>query len=178
MNKKLLLSVTMFSLYSQLGHAGPEQAPMAVWVNEAVVATYSYSYKNYLQDQKQIAKYFTASAWIAYTKALNDSKLPESVQKNLYYVSAVPTQPPVITKIDPTHWKAQMNLLVVYQNPQYQQQQNLKVSIDFTVAPAGQGVRGYSITSLQALVSKPPCQCPIEEESSEPANAAAGDAKP
>ena len=127
--------------------------------------TYTYSYKNYLEDQKKIAKYFAADAWIAYSNALNASKLPEDVQKNLYSVSAVATAPPVITNIDPTHWKATMGLIVVYQNPQYQQRQNLKVNINFMVAPSGQGVRGYTITSLQSTVNKQPCKCDVEEES-------------
>lgn len=176
MNKKFLALAFIF--LSMTSYAGPEQAPMAVWVNEAIVATYSYSYKNYLQEQKQIAKYYTADGWMAYTKALNESKLPDAVQKNLYYVSAVATQPPEITTIDPTHWKAVMNLLVVYQNPQYQQQQTLKVTVHYTVAPSGQGVRGYSITNLQSVVAKPPCKCPIEDESVEPTPATpAGDAK-
>ncbi|MGC1182400.1 DotI/IcmL family type IV secretion protein [Legionella sp.] len=165
MTKKFrALAFTLFILFSQLGHSGPEQASMAVWVNEAIVATYSYSYKNYLQDQKQIAKYFTAAGWIAYTKALNDSKLPEVIQKNFYSVSAVATEPPVITQIDETHWKATMNLLAVYQNPQYKQQQNLKVTIQFTTAPSGQGVRGFTITDLQSIASEPPCQCRQEKD--------------
>lgn len=166
---RILLSLA-FVLLSQLSHAGPEQAPLVVWANEAAVATYSFSYKNFLPDQKQIAKYFTSEGWMAYSKALTDSKLPESVQKNQYVVSAVPTLPPVITAIDSTHWKAVMNLLVVYENPQYQQHQNLKVTINFGVAPEGQGVRGYSISSLQAVTSKPPCKCPVEKEEAIPAN--------
>lgn len=85
--------VAALALGSPLVYAGPDLAPLIVWVNEAVVATNTYSYKNYLQDQKQIAKYFTADAWIAYNKALNTSQLPEAVQKNLYYVSAIPTEP-------------------------------------------------------------------------------------
>ncbi len=160
-NKFLSLIFTMLCLSLQISHAGPEQAPMAVWVNEAIVATYSYNYKDYLQDQKQIAKYFTASGWMAYTKALNDSKLPDAVQKNLYQVSAVATHPPIITQVDQNNWKASMELLVVYQNPQYQQKQTLNVTIGLATAPAGQGVRGYSITSLQSAVIKPSCQCPM-----------------
>lgn len=160
---KIRLLGIMLLVLSSFVQAGPEQAPMAVWVNEAIVATYSYNYKDYLEDQKQIAKYFTAEGWISYTKALNDSKLPDAVQKNLYYVSAVATHPPVITKIDANHWKATMDILVVYQNPQYQQHQTLNVTINFMTAPQGQGVRGYSITSLQSSVSKPPCQCSSED---------------
>ncbi|MFT4058488.1 MAG: DotI/IcmL family type IV secretion protein [Legionella sp.] len=174
MNKKLQsFAFLLLSVCSQWVSADPEQAPIAVWVNEAIVATYSFSYKNYLQEQKQIAKYFTANAWIAYTKALNDSKLPDAVQANLYYVSAVATEPPVITPIDATHWKANMKLLVLYQNAQYKQRQNLKVTIHFTVAPSGQGVRGYSITNLQSIVTSPPCQCPIEDETETPSSSAA-----
>lgn len=174
MNKEFFsiafIFLTLFSRFS-FAAAGPDQAPMIVWVNEAIVVTYTFSYKNFLEDQKKIAKYFTADAWIAYTKALNDSKLPEAVQNNMYYVSAIPTEPPVITNIDATHWKAIMNVLVVYQNPQYKQHQNLKVTIEFGVAPSGQGVRGYSITSLQSVVAKPPCQCMAEEDTAAPAPA-------
>lgn len=57
-----------------------------------------------------------------------------------------------------------MGLLVVYQNPQYQQKQHLKVTIDFMQAPSGQGVRGYTISSLQSVVNKTPCKCDIEDE--------------
>lgn len=165
MNKKLTTFLGIFLFFSQFTYAQPDPVQLSVWVNEAIVATYTYSYKNYLEDQKRIAKYFTADGWIAYSNALNASKLPEVVQKNLYYVSAVATEPPAISNIDSTHWKATMGLLVAYQNPQYQQKQQLKVTINFMVAPSGQGVRGYSITNLQAVINKAPCKCDIEEES-------------
>jgi hypothetical protein len=168
MNKQLrLLICSFFTLYSQLNYAGPEQAQMSVWVNEAVVATYSYGYKNYLEDQRQIAKYFTVDGWINYTKALNDSKLPEVVQKNRYVVSAVATKPPLITGIDATHWSATMDLLVVYQNDEYQQKQNVKINIKFTETPSGQGVKGFSINSLESIAIKAPCECPTEKEPSQ-----------
>ncbi|CAM2731602.1 IcmL/DotI homolog [Legionella steigerwaltii] len=162
MNKKL--AFFLLSIFFQLSYAQSEQAELSVWVNEAIVATYTYSYQTYLEDQKKIAKYFTADGWIAFSNALNASKLPEAVQKNLYQVSSVATEPPVITNVDPTHWKATMRLLVVYQNPQYQQRQHLKVAINFMVAPSGQGVRGFSITNLQAVETKPSCKCIVEED--------------
>jgi hypothetical protein len=160
MNKKvqLICSMALF-ICSQLAYTAPDATQLAVWANEAIVATYTFDYKNYLQDQKAIAKYFTAEGWMAYTKALNDSKLPEAVQKNDYYVSSVATQPPEITSLDSTHWQATMPVLVVYKNPQYQQQQSLKVIIKFGLAPSGQGVRGLSISNLKATPSAPSCQC-------------------
>lgn len=160
MNKtRQLLSSLMLLVCSHIAYSEPEPVQLAVWANEAIIATYTYDFKNYLQQQKAIAKYFTSDGWISYSKALTDSKLPDAVQKNEYYVTSVATQPPEITTIDSTHWQAVMPILVVYKNPQYQQQQTLNVVIKFTQAASGQGVRGYSITSLQSTVSQPPCQC-------------------
>ncbi|MCL5272466.1 MAG: DotI/IcmL family type IV secretion protein [Gammaproteobacteria bacterium] len=170
MNKLFAFITSMLLLSAiQTGYSAPERAPLAVWVNEAIVATYTYDFKNYLQQQKDIAKYFTANGWISYSKALIDSKLPETVNKNSYEVSAVATQPPVIADVDPTHWLASMPVLVVYKNPQYQQQQHLKITLGFTQVPSGQGVRGFAITSLQSKVIKPPCECktPDNEDSNQ-----------
>lgn len=165
-------------LYSLCGFANPEQAALSVWVNEAIVTTYNFSYKNFIQDQKQIAKYFTADAWIAYSNAMNEAKLPESVQKNLYFVRAVATEPPTLNKIDATNWNATMPVLVVYENAQYKQRQNLKVSITFAQAPAGRGIRGWNITSFRAVPTQPPCQCAVEEETPETNPPPATNAKP
>lgn len=157
-----LLGLLTFSLSVQ---AAPDNTALSVWANEAIVATYTYNYKNFLARQKEIAKYFTAEGWTAYSAALLASKLPESIQTNSYYVSAVATLPPQITLKAPNQWQAKMPLLVVYRNPQYQQKQNLEVTIDFKQAPSGQGVRGLSIISLQSKVTKAACKCQTEEES-------------
>jgi hypothetical protein len=146
-------------LFAMPTYAQVDKAQLAVWANEAIVATYSLNSKNYLQMQKKIAKYFTTEAWIAYTKALNQSKLPESIQKNAYAVSAVATAPPVIKDLDANHWEATMPILVVYQNPQYKQQQQLKVVLQFGHAASGQGVRGFSITAFKTVTTEPPCVC-------------------
>ena len=139
--------------------AAVNNTQLAVWANEAIVDTYTYSYQDFLKRQKDIALYFTAAGWIAYSKALTDSKLPEAVQKNNYYVSAVATSPPQIKLISPNYWKAIMPLLVVYKNPQYQQKQTLEITIEFITAPPGQGVRGLAIVSLIAKEVKPACRC-------------------
>jgi hypothetical protein len=143
--------------------AAPDNTQMAVWANEAIVATYTYNAQNYLSRQKEIAFYFTATGWIAYTKALTDSKLPEAVQKNNYEVTAVATQPPTIKMVYADHWEAVMPLLVVYKNPAYQQKQHLMVTLQFTTSPTGQGVRGFAITSLQSAQVSPSCECPVDK---------------
>lgn len=164
-NSRLMPYLLLF-IAAQNTYSADANTQLAVWANEAIIATYSYDYKNYLQEQKEIAKYFTADGWMNYTKALNDSKLPDSVQKNNYFVSAVATLPPEIKKINDTYWQATMPILVLYTNPQNRQKQNLKVVLTFSQAASGQGVRGYNINSLQSTVIQPPCQCanePLEE---------------
>lgn len=155
--KKLLVSA--LSIYSATLLAAPDNTQLAVWANEAIVATYTFDYANFLPRQKEIARYFTAEGWTAYSTALNNSKLPETVKTSQYSVSAVATLPPVVKTLSPTQWQAEMPVLVIYKNPQYQQKQTLSVTINFSEAPSGQGVRGFAINNLQSKVSEPPCEC-------------------
>ncbi|CEK09401.1 DotI/IcmL family type IV secretion protein [Legionella hackeliae] len=155
----------LFTLFISLpGFAAPDNTQLAVWANEAIIATYTFDYKNFLPRQKEIAKYFTAAGWTAYSTALNTSKLPDTVKKNYYVVSAVATLPPTIRTVNATQWEATMPILVLYKNPQYQQKQDLLVTINFIQAPSGQGVRGLAIASLQSKVTQPPCVCQPQTE--------------
>jgi len=155
---RFFLGCSAFISFSS--YATPDDTQLAVWANEAIVATYTYNYQNYLTRQQQIAQYFSSDGWIAYSKALNDSKLPDAVQQNSYYVSAVASLPPALKALGNNQWQAVMPLLVVYKNPQYQQKQTLQVTLNFGSAPTGQGVRGLAVTSLQAKVITPACKCP------------------
>lgn len=147
--------------------AAPNQTELAVWANEAVVSTYSYNFNNFLQRQKEIAKYFTAKGWTDFSTVFIASKIPEAVKTNSYSVSAVATLPPQIKALGPNKWQAKMPLLVVYQNPQYQQKQNLEVSVNFIEVPRGQGIRGLAITSLQAKAITPTCKCDLNGDSAQ-----------
>jgi hypothetical protein len=165
MKFKTFLSGIIILILSCNSHAAVDRTQLLVWANEAIVKTYTYNYKTYLQDQKQIAQYFTTDGWIAFSKALNDSKLPEAIQKNAYDVTAVATAPPKLVDIDSAHWAVIMPVLVHYANAQHQQQQYLKIVLGVSEAPSGQGMRGFSINSLQSTVMEPPCQCMPAKES-------------
>ena len=153
-------------------------ATQSVWVNEAIVATYTFNYQNFLERQQEIAKYFTSKSWVAYSQALLNSKLEESVKKNKYRVSAVALSPPTIKAASQGQWMATMPLLVSYRNPQYQQKQVLEIQVQFAHAPSGQGVRGLAITSFQSKVIKPACKCPPYDALPEEKNKNPNQAKP
>ena len=162
-----LLCFALFALPAQ-ANVPLNNTQLAVWANEAIITTYTYNYQNFVNRQKEIAFYFTAQGWIAYSNALIASKLPETIQKNAYDVSAVATMPPQIKVLHDNYWQAVMPILVVYKNPQYIQKQTLEVTLEFTLAPTGQGVRGLAIASLQAKVVKPFCQCVGEAHPANP----------
>jgi hypothetical protein len=159
MYKQMLANILMLPISIISLAATTDETERLVWVNEAIVATYSYDYKNYLQQQRHIADYFTTKGWISYSNALLASHLPETVAKNNYVVSAVATLPPKIITLDNKQWQATMSLLVVYKNFQYQQKQNLLVTINFGQAEQGFGIRGLAINRLQAVVTTPACVC-------------------
>lgn len=160
-----LLLVSLFIFPMKL-IASPDSTQLSVWANEAIVATYTYDHNNFLPRQKEIAHYFTSSGWIHYSKALQDSKIPESVKQNAYSVSAVALMPPVIKTIKPNQWQAIMPILVIYKNPQYTQKQTLEITLDFTSAPNGQGVRGLEILQLIAKITQVPCECALSKSPS------------
>lgn len=149
----------LFIILPSQGLATPDKTQLAVWANEAIISTYTYSYQNFIERQKDIALYFTAKGWIAYSKAFQEAKLSETIQQNKYYVSSVATMPPTIKLLPNKQWQATMPILVIYKNPQYKQKQSLDITLTFTNALPGQGIRGLAITSLQAKLSTAPCQC-------------------
>lgn len=168
MRAKSLLLASTLTLYSLISNAAPDNTQLSVWANEAIVASYTYSYQSFINDQKNIAHYFSTPGWIAYANAFNRAKLQDSIEKNSYVVSAVATSVPSVSSIDGSHWKASMNLLVVYKNPTYEQHQNLKVAMEFSLAPDGQGVRGLYINNMQSIVTEPPCHCAPSQKASTP----------
>ncbi|NDH67630.1 MAG: type IV secretion protein IcmL [Gammaproteobacteria bacterium] len=154
------ISGLLFWIVCAIGHATPSETDLSVWVNEAIVTTYTFSADNFLDRQKAIAKYFTSQGWINFTKAIQAAKLQESVEKSHYVVSAVALLPPTIKFLSATNeWEAKMPLLVLYKGPEYQQKQTLEVVITFISAKGNEGVRGLVLTSFTTTVTKPACRC-------------------
>lgn len=133
---------------------------LSIWSNEVIVSAYTLSADTLLASQKSLARYFTNTAWVDYTKALQTSKLNDAIQKNNYTVSAVALLPPTVKTLrEGIEWQATMPLLVLYKNNDYQQKQTLEVVITFVKAKANEGVRGLAITSFNTTISTAPCRC-------------------
>ena len=140
--------------------AEPAKGALSVWVSEAVISAYTFSDKTLIEDQRLLAKYFSAQGWINFSKALDSAKLKDSVLQNHYSVSALADAPPEIQKLsDRNEWQATMPITVFYKNPEHQQKQNLSVSITFGPVSGDAGVRGFAISSFESKISSDFCIC-------------------
>lgn len=136
---------------------------LSVWANEAIIASYTLDHEHFVQQEKELAKYFTSEGWINYSQALQASHLPQQIKTNAYTVTAVATLPPTIKSIAPNEWEATMPILVIYKNPAYSQKQELNVVLRF-IASTNQGVRGFAIQSLKSVPIATPCRCAKGEQ--------------
>ncbi|MCX7116972.1 MAG: DotI/IcmL family type IV secretion protein [Legionellales bacterium] len=156
---RLMLGWVLLFLWTLQVKAFADEAQLSVWANEAIIETYTYSYQNLLEQQKHIATYFSVPGWMSFINAIRDAKLLDAVKKNNYFVNAVALMPPTIRNTSPTSWQAVMPVLIVYKNAQYEQKQYVSVTLDFSQAPVGKGVRGFFINSLRTKEIAPPCVC-------------------
>ena len=89
------------------------------WTSMAVVSIYSYNYVNFRQAFQNNRRFFTASGWRGFFKALEDSKTMKAVEDNKLMVSAVLAGAPVINSEylykGRYTWEIQMPVLVTYQ---------------------------------------------------------------
>lgn len=103
------------------------------WVNQAVVAAYSYSFTNYRKEFQDVAQFFTPDGWTQFQNELKVSRNLETVIAKKFVVTATPTGAPIISDqgiLNGSYaWRIKMPVLVTYQNQQEVIQQPLDVTI-------------------------------------------------
>lgn len=156
---KKILTCFIFIFTCSCAFALDASVPLKVWVNEAIINTYTFNDANLLERQKDMAQYFTPQAWKVYLDVLNKSNILTQVQSQHYEVSAVATLPPSITENPSTHsWQAQMPILVSYKNKEQKQTQNLEIQLEIIKSDSSNN-RGYAIIKYEAKILNHPCTC-------------------
>ena len=151
----ILLTISFFS---QSKWSRDPEVSLSVWVNEASVNVYTFSYKNWQTRQKNMGQYFLPEAWTAYLNAINQSNIIKQVQDKHMTVTAVATMPPTITKVSPKLFKATIPLLVSYKGDTETQVQHLNIELEIVKTDA-HDLRGYAINQFVANVDPSPCIC-------------------
>lgn len=153
--KILLLFLMLFFKSSQ---ALEPSVPMQVWVNQAIINLFTYSYDNWDARQKDMASYFTPDAWQAFQNAVAKSNIISQVKQNKYNVSAVATLPPTIKTIGKNIYQVDMPILVAYKNENDTQVQNLVITLHVFDTNAT-GLGQFAINQFLSKIDTTPCSC-------------------
>jgi hypothetical protein len=152
---KKIIFMAFGGLFCTLVQSLEPSVNMQVWINQAIINTYTFNDKNMQERQEDMAKDFTAEAWKAYLTSLKDTNIVAQVTKNHYQVSAVATLPPEITPApDGQTWAASMPILVKYKNDDQVQTQNLDITLQIVMQDDH-----FAIQQYQAKVLDKPCLC-------------------
>lgn len=152
------LVLVFLLLFFKSTQALEASVPMQVWVNQAIVNLFTFSFDNWESRQKDMASYFTTDAWQAYLKAMNQSNIITVVKNNKYTVSAVATLPPSIKLIGKNLYEASMPIIVSYKNADKTQVQHLTITLHvFETTNTGFGK--YAINQFLSKVDTMPCMC-------------------
>lgn len=155
----------LISLVSLLGFWQPVFAEdirpevLSVWVSEAGVALYTLDASNLQAQQSALSYYFSSQGWIDFNKAQEQSGILQAIQTHRYTVRAIPLHPPKIMALDPQHWEAILPILVSYTNPEYEQQQTLRLKIRFEQSTDSRSVRGFAISAIESKKTSELCTC-------------------
>ncbi len=66
------------------------------WVAQSASETMSFSFSNYRRNLQESSRHFTRAGWDSFSKALQQSRIIESIEANTQEVSAVPRGAPVL----------------------------------------------------------------------------------
>lgn len=158
--RRLPIGLVIFLGFLQTGLAEnirPEV--LNVWVSEAAVAIYTLDANNLKAEQSALSHYFSSQGWIDFTKAQEQSGILNAIETHHYTVRATPLHPPKIMALGEGHWEAILPLLVSYTNPEYEQQQALRLKIRFERSAKDHSVRGFAISAIESKQSSDLCAC-------------------
>ena len=159
---RLFLTIACFFIAS-LAHSTDNTLTQSLWANQVISSVYHYDYNTYMADQKKIARYFSAAAWIEFTKANAKVKLPQLIKEHQWSVRSVPIAPPVLKPLPEGHWQADMPILVQYKNNQQAQYQTMQVQLQFSAAKQSSAGNKWRVDSFKATVLQSPCKCALTQ---------------
>ncbi|KPJ67706.1 MAG: type IV secretion protein DotI [Coxiella sp. DG_40] len=128
------------------------------WANRAAVAAYSYNFVNYRDALQDLQNKFTPDGWKNFEKALQASKMLETIIAKKLVVSAVATGAPVILDQGVVGgyyvWKVNMPLLVTYESPSELTQHPMVVTMIVSRVSPINYPDGIAIASFVAAESR------------------------
>lgn len=129
------------------------QAALLEWAVESVVSAYTFNFVNYEQVITNSSIFFTKSGYQDYRRTIIESNIANSVDRNKYVLSVVPTNAPNILKEKPTtegnySWQLQFPITMSFQNVREVQKSEWIVTMAIERVPLNDSPNGVAIAAL------------------------------
>ncbi len=126
------------------------------WVSLATRSALNLDFVNYQKQLQDASKYFTSRGWDAFSKALDDSGLLETVKSKKLLMNAIIPGPPVIGFSGIIHgrhvWKVNLPVLVTFGSASDERQRRIIVSLIVSRVPAIDTPDGIQVTDFEAKI--------------------------
>ncbi|MBS0286295.1 MAG: DotI/IcmL/TraM family protein [Proteobacteria bacterium] len=123
------------------------------WAVESVISAYTFNFVNYEQIITNSSVFFTKSGYQDYRRTLIESNIANSVDRNKYVLSIVPTNAPNILKEKPTpdgnySWQIQFPIMMTFQNVRETQKSEWIITMAIERVPLTDSPNGVAIAAL------------------------------
>jgi hypothetical protein len=135
-------------------HAIESSIPLKVWVNQAIVNIYTFSYHDWDTRSLDIANSFTSPSWQAYLNNKENQDIIQQVLHKKIVVTAVSTLPPTVKNLNNNTFEAEMPILVSFKSEIGTQIQHLNIKLTIL-----QNENRFSIANFHSSLSRSPCSC-------------------
>jgi len=120
------------------------------WAAQSVTETMTFGFNDYRRRLQESSRHFTRRGWGSFVKALQDSSMIETVEKNRQVKTAVPSQAPTIISEGLVNgvytWQIQLPILVTTEyGAQQQTNQNMVVNLTVIRVPKLESPNGVGI---------------------------------
>lgn len=125
---------------------------VATWTSNQLQEIFTFDFVHYRDQIESHKMSFTHEGWIAFLKALKDSKLPQSVKEERQVVSSIPTSAPRVMAEGVFNgryaWKIEQDFLLTFYTGNVSQTQNIKMNVLVVRVPTYENPSGVGIQQL------------------------------
>lgn len=131
------------------------RAALMSWVSQAATDVMTFGFHDYQKRLQESSRHFTRRGWESFTKALQKSRIIESVEENQQVVTATPRSAPILLQegvfAGKYRWIVQLPLMVTYRSGSRSRTDNLMVSITIERVPTLESTNGVGIEQWVAI---------------------------
>lgn len=125
------------------------------WVAQAASETMSFSFSNYRRSLQESSRHFTRAGWESFSKALQQSRIIESVEVNAQEVTAVPRGAPILKSegivAGQYQWVVQIPVILSYVSGSKTRSDNWIITIVVVRVPRLESPNGVGIAQWIAV---------------------------